>query len=226
MVREQHPQMVGCPPCRVAVTVEAFVGQGSVWPLATDVRRAWTLGERFQVMMLSGRSAWQRTLTSRAAVVGSAGLASNRAVRSSRSAQRRRCCGGRTRLRGRIGSSGSRGGCRHTARTADLHQERAARGAAGGSRRRAGAVGAGRHGEAGTADLAVRPARPGLAGVAAAATAADGAALAGATADGVARRESLGELAVMRSSGPQEKMSQIAAMTCSATRSGFWLTIR
>jgi hypothetical protein len=58
------------------------------------------------------------------------------------------------------------------------------------------------------------------------ATAADGAALAGATADGVARRESLGELAVMRSSGPQEKMSQIAAMTCSATRSGFWLTIR
>jgi hypothetical protein len=31
---------------------------------------------------------------------------------------------------------------------------------------------------------------------------------------------------VMMSSGPQEKMSQIAAMTCSATRSGFWLTMR
>ena len=48
--------MVGCPSCRFAVTVEAVVGQGSL--SGRDGRRsAWTLAERFQVMMLSGRSA-------------------------------------------------------------------------------------------------------------------------------------------------------------------------
>jgi hypothetical protein len=42
----------------------------------------------------------------------------------------------------------------------------------------------------------------------------------------VLRARTSAAVTVMRSSGPQEKMSQIAAMTCSATRSGFWLTIR
>jgi len=30
VVDEQRPEMVGCPSCRIAVTVEAFVGQGSL----------------------------------------------------------------------------------------------------------------------------------------------------------------------------------------------------
>ena len=65
--------MVGCSSGRLAVLVESFVGQRCL-PAGERCQEGLDLEERFQVMMLSGRSAWQRTSMSRAVVSGISGV--------------------------------------------------------------------------------------------------------------------------------------------------------
>ena len=87
MVDEQCPQVVGSRSADLAWALSPSWVKGVV-PFESEDRKDWTLGERFRVMMLSGRSALQRTSTILPAIPESTGSVSSRSLRSSRRAQR------------------------------------------------------------------------------------------------------------------------------------------
>lgn len=187
---EYSPEVVGCPSRRFPVTVEAFMGQGSL-PASNGRQERLDLGRAFP-----GDDAFR-----------SIGLAEDvdQAVCRCRIRRIGEQQGGEVVPECAAGTDAAAVELTFVAAagTVEVMEDAGAWGATGSSLLcgpsgeqsvlpavGAGAVCAGRHGEAGTADLAFRPGCPGPAGVAAAAGALDGAGCAGPAADSVPRGES------------------------------------